>query len=83
MSDEEPLDLDYQKVRRELVTLFEATANKMEREWPARYTHVDSVRVIFYQSGLQLTLTTRFFGFAQTLQKTRIENRSMRFHWRR
>jgi hypothetical protein len=50
MSNEEPLDLDYQKVNRELVTLFEATANKLEREWPARYANVDSARVIFYQS---------------------------------
>lgn len=50
MSSEAPLDLDYQKVKRELVTLFEATANKLEREWPERYARVDSARVIFYQS---------------------------------
>jgi hypothetical protein len=47
MSVEAPLDLDYQKVKRELVTLFEATANKLEREWPARYARADSARVIF------------------------------------
>lgn len=49
MSNNQVQDLDYQKIKRELLTLFEATANKLEREWDARYADVDSGRVIFFQ----------------------------------
>lgn len=32
-----------------MVTLFETTANKLEREWASKYAQVNSARVIFYQ----------------------------------
>jgi hypothetical protein len=39
--------LDYQKMKPDLLNLFEATANKLEREWDKRYTKIDSARAIF------------------------------------
>lgn len=42
--------LDYLVIQRDLEQLFEAIANKLEREWPARYQHVDSARTIFFQN---------------------------------
>jgi hypothetical protein len=41
--------LNYQVIKPELLNLFEATANLLERQWDARYAKVDSARVIFYQ----------------------------------
>lgn len=42
--------LDYQKYGVDLARLFEATANLLEREWPAKYKQIDSARVVFFQS---------------------------------
>jgi len=42
--------LDYRKYSDDVSRLFEATANLLEREWPAEYRHVDSARTIFFQS---------------------------------
>jgi len=38
---------DYQKIKPDLLNLFEATANKLEREWDKRYVKIDSARAIF------------------------------------
>ncbi|MDX6384206.1 MAG: hypothetical protein QOK48_1779 [Blastocatellia bacterium] len=43
-------ELDYQKYGADLSRLFEATANLLEREWPAKYKPIDSARVVFFQS---------------------------------
>jgi hypothetical protein len=43
-------ELDYQKYGDDLARLFEATANLLEREWPARYKQIDSARTVFFQS---------------------------------
>jgi len=43
-------ELDYQKYGDDLARLFEATANLLEREWPAKYRQIDSARVTFFQS---------------------------------
>jgi hypothetical protein len=38
---------DYGVIKTDLTELFYATANKLEREWPASYANVDSARVFF------------------------------------
>src|SRR6266478_6540973 len=43
-------ELDYRKYGDDISRLFEATANLLEREWPAKYKHIDSARTIFFQS---------------------------------
>jgi hypothetical protein len=43
-------ELDYRKVKDDLLKLFEAIANKLEREWDPRYIKVDSARTTFFQS---------------------------------
>lgn len=40
--------MNYQVVSDDLKNLFEATANRLEREWDARYKGVDSARTIFF-----------------------------------
>jgi hypothetical protein len=39
--------LDVKLIQERLETLLVATANKLEREWPTRYEHVNSARIIF------------------------------------
>jgi len=39
--------LDYQKMKPDLLNLFEATGYKLEREWDPRYKKIDSARAIF------------------------------------
>jgi hypothetical protein len=41
--------MPYQAVKERLLNLFEATANKIDREWPAKYRTVDSSRTLFFQ----------------------------------
>jgi hypothetical protein len=38
---------DYSLIRDKLLSIIEATANKLEREWPQRYSAVDSARIFF------------------------------------
>src|SRR5258708_13554144 len=38
---------NYQKIKPELLNLFEATANKIEREWDKRYPKIDSAQAFF------------------------------------
>jgi hypothetical protein len=49
-SKKEKGELDYQKYGADLARLFEATANLLERDWPAKYRPIDSARVVFFQS---------------------------------
>lgn len=42
-------ELDYGVIKDKLLYLLEATANKLEREWPPRYRHVDSADIMFFQ----------------------------------
>jgi len=42
-------ELDYGVIKDKLLYLLEATANKLEREWPPRYRHVDSSTIMFFQ----------------------------------
>src|SRR5947207_483492 len=39
--------LNYRVVKKDLLELFEATANNLERQWDARYANVNSARTIF------------------------------------
>ena len=48
LMDKKDGGLNYQVVSDDLKNLFEATANKLEREWPARYRGIDSARTIFF-----------------------------------
>jgi len=38
--------LDWQVIKEKLEELLEACANHLEREWPAKYAHIDSSRII-------------------------------------
>ena len=49
--------MNYKWVQETLEKLFEATANLLEREWPAHYRQVDSARVVFFQS-LRIAINT-------------------------
>jgi len=51
--------LDYQKLKPQLLNLFEATANKLEREWPLRYSKLDSARTIF---TMLIRIATNTYG---------------------
>jgi hypothetical protein len=48
LMDKKDGGMNYQVVSDDLKNLFEATANKLEREWPARYRGIDSARTIFF-----------------------------------
>ena len=50
-------EFDYKVIQETLEKLCEATANLMEREWPAKYRQVDSARVVFFQS-LRIAINT-------------------------
>ena len=65
--DRERDALDYKLIQGNLETLFEATANLLEREWPAHYESVDSSRVAFFQSIIIAinTYNTIFFIIAE------------------
>jgi hypothetical protein len=39
--------LDYQKLKPKLLSLFEATGYKLEREWSTQYKKIDSARAVF------------------------------------
>jgi len=47
LSKEKP-PLDYRKYSDDMSRLLEATATLLEREWPAKYQHIDSARTIFF-----------------------------------
>lgn len=49
--------LDFGAIKDRLEELLEASANFLEREWPSRYSHVDSARVIFY-TRMRLVINT-------------------------
>lgn len=42
-------ELDYGVIKDKLLYLFEAIANKLEREWSPRYRHVNSGDIMFFQ----------------------------------
>lgn len=42
-------ELDYGVIKDKLLYLFEAIANKLEREWDSRYRHVNSADIMFFQ----------------------------------
>lgn len=50
-------EFDYKVIQETLERLCEATANLLEREWPAKYERVDSARVTFFQS-LRIAINT-------------------------
>ena len=42
--------MNYKLIQDTFEKLLEATANLLERDWPAKYHPVDSARVVFFQS---------------------------------
>ena len=50
MIRQEKGELDYGLIKDPLLYLFEAIANKLEREWDSRYRHVDSASIMFFQN---------------------------------
>jgi len=49
--------MSYKLIQDTFEKLLEATANLLERDWPAKYHAVDSARVVFFQ-GLRIAINT-------------------------
>ena len=50
-------DIDYGLIKDELISVATAAANKLERDWPQKYSSIDSARV-FFVATLRLAINT-------------------------
>lgn len=68
--------LDFEVVEKPLNELLEASANFLERDWPVRYSSLDSARVIFY-TRMRLVINTYVSIMWLTADKPKDPRRNM------